>query len=131
MDIGQQVKVLLLIFLRRMRVGYETECGAYSGRKELKIPSLIIVYRRGIILKEANQMSVVFRTIDPPPLTARRVCTPPPLMRGDDTLAGRSIVRSEDARHCSVLNICEYFVQCTEENGGTFLVSLSHDLSTV
>jgi hypothetical protein len=37
--------------------------------------------RRGIILKEANPVSGVFQNIDPPaptPLTARRVCTPPP-----------------------------------------------------
>jgi|688.fasta_scaffold226437_2 hypothetical protein len=33
-------------------------------------------------------MSGVFRNIDPPPLTARGVCTPPPLTRGKDTLAG-------------------------------------------
>ncbi len=35
-----------------------------------------------------NPMSGIFRNIDPPPLTARRVCTPPPLVRGKDTLAG-------------------------------------------
>jgi hypothetical protein len=33
-------------------------------------------------------MSGVFRNIDHPPFTARRVCTPPLLARGDDTLAG-------------------------------------------
>ncbi len=32
-------------------------------------------------------MSGVFQNIDPHPLTARRVCTPPPLVRGEDTLA--------------------------------------------
>jgi hypothetical protein len=61
-------------------------------------------------------MSVFFRNIDPHPLTARRVCTPPPpLVRGEDTLAGRrggvgSIISSEDARHCSVLYLCKYCV---------------------
>jgi hypothetical protein len=33
-------------------------------------------------------MSGVFRVIDPHPLTARRVCTPPALVRGEDTLLG-------------------------------------------
>jgi hypothetical protein len=33
-------------------------------------------------------MSGFFRNIDPPPLTARRVCTPLPLVRGEDKLAG-------------------------------------------
>jgi hypothetical protein len=33
-------------------------------------------------------MSGVFRNIDPHSLTARRVCIPPPLVRGKDTLAG-------------------------------------------
>jgi hypothetical protein len=36
-------------------------------------------------------MSGVFQNIDPPPLTAQRVCTPtptPPLVRVEDTLAG-------------------------------------------
>jgi hypothetical protein len=34
-------------------------------------------------------MSGVFRNIDPHPLTAWGVCTPPPpLVRGEDTLAG-------------------------------------------
>ncbi len=39
------------------------------------------------------------------PLTARRVCTPPPLVRGENTL---KIL--EDARHSSVIYICRYFV---------------------
>jgi hypothetical protein len=33
-------------------------------------------------------MSGVFRNIVPHPLTARRVCTPLPLVRGEDTLTG-------------------------------------------
>ncbi len=35
-------------------------------------------------------MSGVFRNIDPHPLTAQRVYTPPPLVGGEDTLAGES-----------------------------------------
>jgi hypothetical protein len=60
-------------------------------------------------------MSGVFQNIDPRPLTDRRVCTPPPLVRGKDTLAGWrggawGVNILEDARHCSVLYICKYFV---------------------
>jgi hypothetical protein len=33
-------------------------------------------------------MSGFFRNIDPQPLTTRRMCTPPPLVREEDTLAG-------------------------------------------
>ncbi len=53
-------------------------------------------------------------TPTPTPLTARRVRTPPPLVRGEDTLAGWrggwGVNSSEDARHCSVLCICKYYV---------------------
>jgi hypothetical protein len=62
-------------------------------------------------------MSGVFQNIDPHPLTARRVCIPPPLVLGEDTLAGWrggcGINILEDARHCSVLYICNYFVMET------------------
>ncbi len=56
-------------------------------------------------------MSGVFRIIDPPPLTARRVCTPPPLVRGEDTLAGwrgggGSIVRKTPDTALYSLGIC-------------------------
>jgi hypothetical protein len=55
-------------------------------------------------------MSGVFRNIDPPnPLTARRVCTPPPPRHwcGRKThplgREGVGVNSSEDATHCSVL----------------------------
>jgi hypothetical protein len=59
-------------------------------------------------------MSVVFRNIDPrTPLTARRVYTPR-LWCGGRTHSlggeGWGVNSSEDARHCSVLYICKYFV---------------------
>jgi hypothetical protein len=61
-------------------------------------------------------VSGVFQNIDPPtpPLTARRVCYPPPSVRGEDALAGLrggwGVNILEDARHSSILYICEYFV---------------------
>jgi hypothetical protein len=63
-------------------------------------------------------MSGVFQKIfTPPPLTAGRVCTPPPprLWYGGMThsLGGEVSGRSnflEDAKHSSVLCICKYFV---------------------
>jgi hypothetical protein len=67
-------------------------------------------------------MSGVSEILTPKPFTARRVCSvhPPPLVRGEDTLAGwrgvgGSIVTSEDARHCFVLYICTL---CSNASGG-------------
>ncbi len=61
-------------------------------------------------------MSSVFRNIDPPPPYPRLVCTPPPLVREEDTLAewrgGAGSTVRKDARHCSVLYICKYFTLC-------------------
>jgi hypothetical protein len=64
-------------------------------------------------------MSGVFQNIDPPPpphsLTARRVCIPRLWVRGEDTLAGWrggwGVKILEDARHSSVLYLCQYFVE--------------------
>jgi hypothetical protein len=60
-------------------------------------------------------MSGVFRTIDPPSL--HRPASVYPLAFGAGgghtrcvERGGGSIVRAEDARHCSVLYICKYFV---------------------
>jgi hypothetical protein len=57
-------------------------------------------------------MSGVFRNIDPSPAA---------LVPGEDTLArggggGGGVNSSEDARHCFVLYICEYFVRKTIGN---------------
>ncbi len=58
-------------------------------------------------------MSGVFRTIDPP--SPHRPASVYPLVQGEDTLAGwrggGGVNSSEDARHCSVLYICKYFVR--------------------
>jgi hypothetical protein len=51
-------------------------------------------------------MSGVFRNIDPPSPHRPASVYPPPLVRGEDTLArGRGV-----GGHCSVLYICNYFV---------------------
>ncbi len=62
-------------------------------------------------------MSRVFQNIDPPPPPPTRPASVyhPPLVRGEDTLAGWRggwgvNILEEDARHSSVLNICKYFV---------------------
>jgi hypothetical protein len=64
-------------------------------------------------------MSLVFQNIDPPPPSPPGECVPPPLVRGEYTLAGWrrgwGVNILEDARHSSVL-LCKYFVvvlQCS------------------
>ncbi len=69
----------------------------------------------GLYCKRPIQCLASSEMLTPHPLTARRVCVyPPPLVRGVDTLAGWrggwGVNSSEDARHCSVLYICKYFV---------------------
>jgi hypothetical protein len=61
--------------------------------------------RRGIILYEANPMSGVFQNID---------IDPPPPHRW--VKRGWGVYSSEDARHCSVLYICKYFVACDDKH---------------
>ncbi len=51
-------------------------------------------------------MSGVFLNIDPPPPHRPASVYPPPLVRGEDTLAGGEgggVNSSEDAKHCYVL----------------------------
>ncbi len=61
-------------------------------------------------------MPGVFQNIDLHPLTARRVCTPPPLVRWEEKLAGwrggggGGVSSSKDAGHCFVLYMWKYFV---------------------
>jgi hypothetical protein len=59
-------------------------------------------------------MSGVFQNIYPPTPSPPGECVPP-LVREEDTLAGwrggGGSNSSEDARHCSVLYICKYFVE--------------------
>jgi hypothetical protein len=57
-------------------------------------------------------MSDVFQNIDPPHRPA--IAYPPPLVRGEDTLArgrgGWGVNILEEAGYSSVLYICKYFV---------------------
>jgi hypothetical protein len=59
-------------------------------------------------------MAGVFQNIDPHPLLHPASVYPPPLVRGEVTLAGRrggwGVNILEDARHSSVLYIRKYFV---------------------
>jgi hypothetical protein len=69
----------------------------------------------GLYCKRPIQCLASSEILTPHPLTARRVCTPPPppLVRGKDTLSGWrgvGVNSSDEARHCSVLYICKYFV---------------------
>jgi hypothetical protein len=61
----------------------------------------------GLYCKRPIQCLASSEILTPHPLTAWRVCTPPPLVRGEDTLAGwrggGGVNSSEDDRHCSVL----------------------------
>ncbi len=80
-------------------------------------------------------MSGVFQILlTPHPLTARRVCTPPPRMvqGGGHTrwMHGEGFNILEDARHCSVLYIRKYFVlrdihkKDIERMSSSFVISL-------
>ncbi len=59
-------------------------------------------------------MSNVFQNIDPQTPSPHGECVPPPLVRGEDTLAGWregwGVNILEDAGHSSVLYVCKYFV---------------------
>ncbi len=69
------------------------------------------------------------------PFTARRVCTPPPLVRGKDTFAGWrggwGVNALEDARHSSVLYIYKYFVHPTPRISCTKFANLISRNATV
>jgi hypothetical protein len=69
-------------------------------------------------------MSGVFQNIDTPPPHRPASVYPPPLRRGEDTLAGwrggGGFNSSEDARNCSVLYICKYFVGIENSPRGHF-----------
>jgi hypothetical protein len=64
----------------------------------------------GLYCKRPIQCLASSEQLTPHPLTARRVCTTPPLVRrgGHTRWVERGGVNSsEDARHCNVLFICK------------------------
>ncbi len=69
----------------------------------------------GLYCKRPIQCLASSEILTPHPLTARRVCTPSRFWCGGRThsLGGEGVggQYSEDARHCSVLYICKYFVE--------------------
>jgi hypothetical protein len=117
------------IFLRTHRVRDASFKGRMMPEKRGRIvmASFFLVFSRfslycmycveGLYCKRPIQCLASSEILTPPPphaLTARRGCTPLPLVRGEETLAGWrggwGVNSSEDARHCSVLYICQYFV---------------------
>jgi hypothetical protein len=56
-------------------------------------------------------MSGVFQNIDPPSPHRPASVYPPPLVRGE---RGWGFKSSVNARHCSVLYLCKYFVYITQ-----------------
>jgi hypothetical protein len=87
--------------------------------------NLEVLGRRGIILSDANPMSGVFRYIDPPTPSPPGECVSPRLWCGGRThsLGGErwGVKSSEDARHCSVLYIYNYFVSYAYPFWGQYL----------
>jgi hypothetical protein len=70
--------------------------------------------RRGILLREANRMSGVFRNIDPQPPHRPPSVYPSAFGAGGKHTRGAErgwgVNSSEDSRHCSALYMCKYFV---------------------
>ncbi len=69
----------------------------------------------GLYCKRPIQCLASSEILTPQPITAQRVCTPPPAFGagGENTCwveRGWGVNSSEDARHCSVLYICKYSV---------------------
>ncbi len=67
-------------------------------------------------------MSGVFRNIDPPPPYPRRVCTPPPLVRGSGgrthSLSGKTPDTDLYSIYVSTLLCASYSVFCQKQYGG-------------
>jgi hypothetical protein len=70
----------------------------------------------GLYCKRSIQCLASSEILTPHPLTARRVCNPRLWCGGRaHSLGGEGVGvnSSEDARHCSALYICKYFVDAT------------------
>ncbi len=77
----------------------------------------------------------VFRNIDPLPLTVRRMCTPPPLVRGEDTLAGGrggggSIVRKPPDTALYSINVSTLWDEVWKQQGDLWIFFHMYYLST-
>jgi hypothetical protein len=89
-------------------LSFITTLGGGNHRVQREVFSALPV--EGLYCKSPIQCLASPELLTPQPFNPRGVCTPPPLVRGEDTLAGWGVNSSEDARHCSVLYICKYFV---------------------
>jgi hypothetical protein len=76
-------------------------------RKSFQSLPLIV---EGLYCKRPIQCLVSSEILTPPPLTARRVCTTLAVCVLAGWRGGGGVNSLEDARHCSVLYICKYFV---------------------
>ncbi len=69
-------------------------------------------------------MSSVFQNIDPPPLSLPGECVPHPSPANG--AGGRThslgVHSLEDARHCSVLYLCNYFVEWAVSHYGNYCI---------
>ena len=76
----------------------------------------------GLYCKRPIQCLASSEILTPHPLTARLVCVPPAFGAGEGHTrwveSGWGFNNSEDARHCSVLYICKYFVEETKRYRG-------------
>jgi hypothetical protein len=73
---------------------------------------MILYIIEGLNCKKPIQCLASSKILTPPPPHPGECVPPPPLVRGEDTLAGWrggwGVNILEDARHCSVLYICTY-----------------------
>ncbi len=78
--VGRTLSVRVVLFFTSTVLTFDSSCN-FSERYTLAVVQGLYCKRQIHCLASSE--------IDPPPLTAWRVCTPPPLVRGEDTLARR------------------------------------------
>jgi hypothetical protein len=90
----------------------------------------------GLYCKRPIKCLASFKILTPHLLTARRVCHPLPLVRGGGHIGwvergwGVNINILEDARHCSKLYICKYFVRISISNGSGVAIFVTFKMAT-